>query len=133
MDRVWNLESRTCVQEMTAHRKKFDESILDVAFHPSRPYIASAGTQVRLERLIKIIPNLPPLPTFYCQCWYASYFREHPKSFNKAVLQSRIRVSLFWWRRLRLLLRLLLKTVLYIRIQIESVFRNFAVPDSYSE
>jgi striatin 1/3/4 len=40
---VWNLESRTCVQEMTAHRKKFDESILDVAFHPSRPYIASAG------------------------------------------------------------------------------------------
>lgn len=41
--RVWNLESKTCVQEMTAHRKKFDESILDVAFHPSRPYIASAG------------------------------------------------------------------------------------------
>nr|CAI5854598.1 unnamed protein product [Callosobruchus analis] len=29
--------------EITAHRKKFDESILDVAFHPSRPYIASAG------------------------------------------------------------------------------------------
>jgi len=41
--RVWNLESKACVQEMTAHRKKFDESILDVAFHPSRPYIASAG------------------------------------------------------------------------------------------
>jgi len=41
--RVWNLESKTCVQEMTAHRKKFDESILDVAFHPTRPYIASAG------------------------------------------------------------------------------------------
>jgi striatin 1/3/4 len=43
--RVWNLESRTCVQEMTAHRKKFDESIMDVAFHPSRPYIASAGRE----------------------------------------------------------------------------------------
>jgi len=41
--RLWNLESKTCVQEITAHRKKFDESIFDVAFHPSRPYIASAG------------------------------------------------------------------------------------------
>ena len=38
--RLWNLESKTCVQEITAHRKKFDESIFDVAFHPSRPYIA---------------------------------------------------------------------------------------------
>lgn len=41
--RLWNLESKTCVQEITAHRKKFDESIFDVAFHPTRPYIASAG------------------------------------------------------------------------------------------
>ncbi|GAB0091424.1 striatin [Sergentomyia squamirostris] len=41
--RLWNLDNKTCVQEITAHRKKFDESILDVAFHPSRPYIASAG------------------------------------------------------------------------------------------
>lgn len=31
------------MQEITAHRKKFDESIFDVAFHPSRPFIASAG------------------------------------------------------------------------------------------
>ena len=41
--RLWNLETKTCVQEITAHRKKFDESIFDVAFHPSMPYIASAG------------------------------------------------------------------------------------------
>ncbi|KAK6640649.1 hypothetical protein RUM44_012346 [Polyplax serrata] len=41
--RLWNLDNKTCVQEITAHRKKFDESILDVAFHPSSPYIASAG------------------------------------------------------------------------------------------
>ncbi|XP_055684897.1 striatin isoform X2 [Lutzomyia longipalpis] len=41
--RLWNLDNKTCVQEITAHRKKFDESILDVSFHPSRPYIASAG------------------------------------------------------------------------------------------
>lgn len=41
--RLWNLDSKTCVQEITAHRKKFDESIFDVAFHPTRPFIASAG------------------------------------------------------------------------------------------
>jgi len=40
---IWNMDNKTCVQEITAHRKKFDESILDVAFHPSRPFIASAG------------------------------------------------------------------------------------------
>ncbi|MGH0168435.1 UNVERIFIED_CONTAM: hypothetical protein FKN15_072183 [Acipenser sinensis] len=41
--RLWNLDSKTCIQEFTAHRKKFDESIHDVAFHPSKCYIASAG------------------------------------------------------------------------------------------
>jgi len=41
--RLWNLDSKTCVQEITSHRKKFDESIFGVAFHPSKPYIASAG------------------------------------------------------------------------------------------
>nr|ACR77508.1 striatin [Danio rerio] len=41
--RLWNMESKTCIQEFTAHRKKFDESINDVAFHPSKCYIGSAG------------------------------------------------------------------------------------------
>ncbi|XP_021259481.1 striatin-3 isoform X4 [Numida meleagris] len=41
--RLWNLDSKTCVQEITAHRKKLDESLYDVAFHPSKAYIASAG------------------------------------------------------------------------------------------
>ncbi|KAM6956752.1 striatin-like [Aplochiton taeniatus] len=41
--RLWNLESKTCIQEFTAHRKKFEESIHNVAFHPSKCYIASAG------------------------------------------------------------------------------------------
>ncbi|XP_043992297.1 striatin-like isoform X4 [Gambusia affinis] len=41
--RLWNLESKTCIQEFTAHRKKFEESIHGVAFHPSKCYIASAG------------------------------------------------------------------------------------------
>ncbi|XP_043285857.1 striatin-3 isoform X2 [Venturia canescens] len=42
--RLWNMDNKTCVQEITAHRKKFDESILDVAFHPAKPFIASAGS-----------------------------------------------------------------------------------------
>lgn len=37
------MESKTCIQEFTAHRKKSEESIHDVAFHPSKCYIASAG------------------------------------------------------------------------------------------
>lgn len=41
--RLWNLESKTCVQEFTAHRKKSEESIHDVAFHPTKCYIGSAG------------------------------------------------------------------------------------------
>ncbi|KAJ8412773.1 hypothetical protein AAFF_G00117240 [Aldrovandia affinis] len=41
--RLWSLESKTCIQEFTAHRKKLEESIHDVAFHPSMAYIASAG------------------------------------------------------------------------------------------
>lgn len=31
------------MQEITAHRKKHDEAIHDVAFHSSQPFIASAG------------------------------------------------------------------------------------------
>uniref|UniRef100_A0A667XEV5 Striatin n=1 Tax=Myripristis murdjan TaxID=586833 RepID=A0A667XEV5_9TELE len=41
--RLWNMESKTCIQEFTAHRKKFEESIHDVAFHPTKCYIGSAG------------------------------------------------------------------------------------------
>lgn len=37
------MDSRTCVQEITAHRKKSEEAIYHVAFHPSRAFIASAG------------------------------------------------------------------------------------------
>ena len=41
--RLWNIESKNCLQELTAHQKKDDESIHDVAFHPSKPYMASVG------------------------------------------------------------------------------------------
>lgn len=42
--RLWNFDSKTCVQEITCHRKKFDESINAVAFHQSASYIASGGS-----------------------------------------------------------------------------------------
>uniref|UniRef100_A0A3P8UM05 Striatin n=1 Tax=Cynoglossus semilaevis TaxID=244447 RepID=A0A3P8UM05_CYNSE len=41
--RLWNMETKTCIQEVTAHRKKFEESIHAVAFHPTMCYIGSAG------------------------------------------------------------------------------------------
>ncbi|XP_074872028.1 striatin-4 [Carettochelys insculpta] len=41
--RLWNLDNKTCVQEITAHRKKHEEAIHAVAFHPSKALIASAG------------------------------------------------------------------------------------------
>ncbi|VVC93879.1 unnamed protein product [Leptidea sinapis] len=56
--RLWNLDTKTCVQEITAHRKKFDEGILDVAFHPMRPYIASAGADGLAKNLCQNRPSL---------------------------------------------------------------------------
>ncbi|MCP9264786.1 Strn protein [Dirofilaria immitis] len=41
--RLWNMEKRICLQEIAAHRKKFDSAVMTVAFHPSRPLIGSAG------------------------------------------------------------------------------------------
>ncbi|KAM3181048.1 hypothetical protein ACTXT7_015120, partial [Hymenolepis weldensis] len=41
--RLWDVETRTCVQEFSSHRRKHDESIHSVVFHPTLPLIASAG------------------------------------------------------------------------------------------
>ncbi|KAK7466860.1 1,2-dihydroxy-3-keto-5-methylthiopentene dioxygenase [Stygiomarasmius scandens] len=42
--RFWDLMgSRVCVQEITTHREKAREGVLDVEFHPSLPFMASAG------------------------------------------------------------------------------------------
>jgi len=42
--RFWDLlGSRACVQESTTHREKAREGVLDVEFHPSLPFMASAG------------------------------------------------------------------------------------------
>ncbi|GLB35160.1 putative WD domain, G-beta repeat [Lyophyllum shimeji] len=42
--RFWDLlGTRACVQEITTHREKAREGVLDVEFHPSLPFMASAG------------------------------------------------------------------------------------------
>jgi striatin 1/3/4 len=42
--RFWDLlDTRACVQEITTHREKAREGVLDVEFHPSLPFMASAG------------------------------------------------------------------------------------------
>jgi len=42
--RFWDLlGTRACVQEVTTHREKAREGVLDVEFHPSLPFMASAG------------------------------------------------------------------------------------------
>ncbi|PAA67711.1 hypothetical protein BOX15_Mlig031478g1 [Macrostomum lignano] len=42
--RVWSLDDpRSCVQEIAAHRRKFDEAVHDVALHPAKSLLASAG------------------------------------------------------------------------------------------
>jgi striatin 1/3/4 len=48
--RLWNLDSKNCIQEITSHRKKYDESINCIAFHPTKPYIASGGA----DAIVKI-------------------------------------------------------------------------------
>ena len=41
--RLWDIENKNCLQELTVHQKKDDESIHDIAFHSSKPYMASVG------------------------------------------------------------------------------------------
>lgn len=42
--RFWDLlGSKACVHEIPAHREKAREGVLDVEFHPTLPFMASAG------------------------------------------------------------------------------------------
>jgi striatin 1/3/4 len=58
--RLWNMEKRICLQEIAAHRKKYDMAVMAVAFHPSRPLIASAGA----DSLAKVFATSRPSPPF---------------------------------------------------------------------
>ena len=42
--RLWDIVStRQCIQEFVSHRRKSDEGVLSVQYHPSLPWIASGG------------------------------------------------------------------------------------------
>ncbi|KAI9301095.1 WD40-repeat-containing domain protein [Cunninghamella echinulata] len=42
--RLWDLAmTKTCIQEFSAHRKKGDEGVLGVQYHPSYPWMVSGG------------------------------------------------------------------------------------------
>ncbi|KAI6205692.1 Striatin-3 [Aphelenchoides besseyi] len=51
--RLWDMETRVCLQEIAVHRKKHDMAVMSVAFHPSRPLIGSAGA----DGLVKIFSS----------------------------------------------------------------------------
>ncbi|RHZ49156.1 hypothetical protein Glove_529g47 [Diversispora epigaea] len=49
--RLWDIAStRQCIQEFVSHRRKSDEGVLSVKYHPSLPWISSGGA----DSIIKI-------------------------------------------------------------------------------
>ncbi|CAH1757118.1 13009_t:CDS:10 [Entrophospora sp. SA101] len=49
--RLWDIfSSRQCIQEFSSHRKKSDEGVLCVHYHPSLPWIASGGADSTAKR-----------------------------------------------------------------------------------
>ncbi len=48
--RLWNLDNKNCIQELTSHRKKYDESIHCVQYHSTQPYVASGAA----DAIVKI-------------------------------------------------------------------------------
>lgn len=47
--RLWSLDTKNCIQEITAHRKKNDESVHCVAYHETKSYIASGAADALLK------------------------------------------------------------------------------------
>ncbi|KAL7746553.1 1,2-dihydroxy-3-keto-5-methylthiopentene dioxygenase [Sorochytrium milnesiophthora] len=41
--RFWDIGTKACMQEFTAHRRKYDEGIWSVQYHPSLPLMVSGG------------------------------------------------------------------------------------------
>eukprot|EP00002_Diphylleia_rotans_P027272 TRINITY_DN5465_c0_g2_i1.p2 TRINITY_DN5465_c0_g2~~TRINITY_DN5465_c0_g2_i1.p2 ORF type:complete len:102 (+),score=14.77 TRINITY_DN5465_c0_g2_i1:354-659(+) len=47
--RFWDIASRECVNEISAHRNKYNEAIHCVAFHSSGTYTASGGADATVK------------------------------------------------------------------------------------
>jgi striatin 1/3/4 len=48
--RMWDISSKSCIQDFSAHRKKYDESVFAMAHHSNTSFFASAGA----DSIIKI-------------------------------------------------------------------------------
>ncbi len=47
--RLWDLRNYKCLREFSLHRKKYDESIFDIKFHPDLNILVSAGADSTLK------------------------------------------------------------------------------------
>ena len=49
--RMWDISTKNCIQDISsAHRKKFDESVLSMSHHSNTSYFASGGA----DSLVKV-------------------------------------------------------------------------------
>lgn len=54
--RLWDMKmNKACIQEISAHRKKGDEGVLDVQFHRTSPWMVSGGA----DGIVKIYQHGP--------------------------------------------------------------------------
>ncbi len=47
--RIWDIGSKSCVQDFSAHRKKYDEAVQQVLFHSSRNIVATCGADALVK------------------------------------------------------------------------------------
>ncbi|KJE91412.1 strn-prov protein [Capsaspora owczarzaki ATCC 30864] len=47
--RLWDIAKKSCLQEIASHRKKFDEAVHHVLFHPTLPFVASSGADASVK------------------------------------------------------------------------------------
>lgn len=47
--RLWDIAKKSCLQEISSHRKKYDEAVHSVIFHPFLPYVASGGADASVK------------------------------------------------------------------------------------
>ena len=50
--RFWDITNKSCIQEFTSHRKKFDEAIHSVKFHPHHAYLTTGGADASVKLYI---------------------------------------------------------------------------------
>lgn len=47
--RVWDLSTKSCVQEISAHRRKYDEAIHSLAYHQTQSFLGSGGADALVK------------------------------------------------------------------------------------